>query len=200
MVMKKTFSLLVCLIFCAGGAGAVSGIEIGVKSGLIDNYNQANLNMADYNINQLNMIGGQLYFSRLPLVDLILSGDYSWRERTYTIAGQPFEFKLRDMAVTASLVYPIKLPVATPYIGGGIGTHSISYEYIRPLSLSLADNGIAIPETSTFFGYHALIGAKIDVSTFPVGFFMEARLSRVNSPGEDISFNTYAGGIYLTLP
>lgn len=198
--MKKTLCYLACLIIGSGAAGAAGGIEIGVKTGIIDNYSQANLNMADYNIDRLNMIGGQLYFSGLPMVDLVLAGDYSWRERTYTIADQPFEFRLRDLAITASLVYPIRLPVATPYIGAGIGSHSLSFEYLRPLSLSLADNGITIPETTTFFGYHAIVGAKIEIPTLPVGFFMEGRLSRVNAAGEDISFNTYAGGVYLSLP
>jgi opacity protein-like surface antigen len=198
--MKKTLWVFICLLVGAGSAGAVSGIEIGVKGGIIDNYSQGGLSVSDYDINQLNMIGAQIYFSRLPMVDVILAGDYSWRNKTYTIAGQGFEFKMRDLAVTASVVYPVKLSVATPYVGGGIGTHSLSYEYIRPISLSLADNGIEIPETSTFFGYHGIFGAKINFPAFPLGFFVEGRLSRINAPAGDISFNSYAGGIYLSLP
>jgi hypothetical protein len=198
--MKKLSYMILCLMAAAAPAAADSGIEIGIKSGIVDNYNQNDLSMGHYNIDQLNLMGGQIYFSQLPVIDFILAGDYSWRERTYDVAGQGLEFKLRDFAITASLVYPIKLPIVTPYVGGGIGSHSLSYEYLRPISLSLADNGVVIPETSTFFGYHGIVGAKIDVPAFPVGFFMEGKLSRVNSPGDDISFNSWVGGIYLALP
>ncbi len=198
--MKKMVCVLACLMIGAAPAAAISGIEIGVKGGIIDNYSQSNLAVADYNIDRMNLIGGQIYFSRLPMVDLIVGADYSWRNETYTIAGQGFEFTIRDFAVTASLVYPINLPFASPYIGGGIGSHALSYEYLRPVSLSLADNGIEIPETSTFFGYHGIVGAKINLPALPLGFFIEGRLNKVNAPGKDISFNSWAGGIYLALP
>jgi len=198
--MKKILSILVCLFIASGSAGAISGIEIGLKTGIIDNYSQSQLSLGGNDINRLNMVGGQISFSRLPMIDVIVAGDYSWSNQNYNIAGYDLDFKLRDFAVTASAVYPVNLPVVSPYIGGGIGTHSLSYEYIRPLSLSLADNGVEIPETSTYFGYHGLLGAKVNIPAFPLGLFMEARFNRVNSPGDDISFSSYSGGIFLALP
>jgi len=198
--MKKAVCLLVFLLIAAGSANALSGLEIGIKGGIVDNYRQSGLTVGNYDINRLSLIGGEVYFSKLPMIDIILSGEYSWRNETYSFAGQDFEFKMRDFAVTASIVYPLKIAFATPYLGGGIGTHSLSYEYIKPLSLSLADNGVAIPETSTFFGYHGIVGAKINFPAFPLGFFVEGRFNRINAPGEDISFNSYTGGIFLALP
>lgn len=196
--MKKIWCTVVLILVAAmpvyGG-----GIELGIKSGLIENYKQADLQMAAYHLDQLSLIGGQVYISQLPMVDVIISGDYSWRERTYIIVEQNLKFKLRDLAVTATVVYPLNLGMATIYAGGGIGSHSLSYEYVKPLSLSLADNGVTIPEASTYFGYHGLIGAKIEVPAFPVGFFMEARKNQINAPGDDITFNSWAGGIFITL-
>lgn len=197
--MKGTLWITAMLLVVVVHAAAASGIAIGVKSGIVDNYDQPDLRMAGYNIDQLTMIGGQIHYCGLPVIDLIVSGDYLWRQRTYTIAGQDFEFKIRDFAVTASVVYPVSLPMVTPYIGGGIGSHSLSYEYIRPISLALADNGVVIPETSAYFGYHGMVGAKIEIPAFPVGFFMEGRVYRIDAPGEDIRFNTWAGGVYLSL-
>lgn len=198
--MHKTVCLLVFLSVAAGSAGAFSGLEIGIKGGIIDNYSQSGLSVGEYDINRLNLIGGQLYFSGLPVIDMIISGDYSWRKETYSFAGQSFEFKMRDFAVTASIVYPFRVAFVTPYLGGGVGTHSFSYEYIKPVSLSLADNGVAIPETSTFFGYHGIAGAKINLPAFPLGFFVEGRFNGVNAAGDDISFNSYSAGIFLSLP
>jgi opacity protein-like surface antigen len=198
--MKKTICLFACLLAGTVSAGAVTGLEIGIRTGIIENYHQPNLSIATYDLDRLNQIGGQLWFSKLPIVNLVVGADYSWRKRTYTIANQAFEFQLRDLSVTASVVYPVKLPVVTPYVGAGVGTHSLSYEYLRAISLSLADNGVSIPETSTYFGYHGLIGVKADIPVFPVGVFGEARVTRVNAPQDDISFTTWAGGIYLALP
>lgn len=198
--MTKTACLLVFLLSATIPAGAMSGLEIGIKGGVVDRFCQPDLSMGDYAINRLNLIGGQVYFSGLPVIDMILSGDYSWRHETYSLAGQDFQFRLRDFAVTASIVYPLRVAIATPYLGVGVGTHSISYEYVKPLSLSLADNGVTIPETSAFFGYHGIVGAKINLPAFPLGFFVEGRFNRVNAPGEDISFNSYTGGIFLSLP
>jgi len=198
--MKKTICILACLLAGTVSAGAITGLEIGLRTGIVDNYSQPNLSIAAYDLDRLNQIGGHVCFSNLPVINLVVGADYSWRKQTYTIASQAFEFKLRDLSVTASAIYPVKLPVVTPYVGVGIGTHSLSYEYLRTVSLALADNGVFIPETSTYFGYHGMIGVKAALPAFPVGVFGEARVTRLNASGDDISFTTWAGGIFLALP
>jgi hypothetical protein len=199
--MKKMLWILAWLLVCVGSAGAVTGIEIGIRTGVLSNFDQPSLNIGTYDLNRLNMFGGQIYISRLPMVDIIVAGEYCWRTRTYEIAGESMEFKLRDFAVTASVVYPFKqLPLVTPYIGAGIGTYSLSYEYLVPLSLSLDDNGVSIPETSTHMGYHGVLGAKLNVPAFPVGVFLEGRLNRISTSGDDVKYTTLAGGVFLALP
>lgn len=199
--MKKMLWILAWLLVCVGSAGAVTGIEIGIRTGVLSNYNQPSLNIGTYDLNRLNMIGGQIYFSRLPMIDIIVAGEYCWRTQNYDIAGENMEFKLHDFAVTASVVYPFKqLPVVTPYVGAGVGTYSLSYDYFVPTSLSLSDNGVSIPGTSTYMGYHGVLGAKANIPAFPVGLFLEGRLNRINTPGDDIKYNTLAGGVFLALP
>jgi len=198
--MKKTALLLAFLMAAAGSASALTGLDIGIKGGIVSNYSQSGLSVGGYDIDRLNLIGGEVYFSKLPVIDVILSGDYSWRNETYSIVGQDLDFKLRDFAVTASAVYPVKLAMVTAYLGGGIGSHSLSYEYIKAASLSLADNGVEIPDASTFFGYHGIIGARMNLPALPFGFFAEGRFNRINAAGDDISFNSYCGGIFLSLP
>jgi len=199
--MKKMLWILAWLLVCVGSAGAVTGIEIGFRTGVFSNYDQPTLEMGTYSLNRLNMIGGQIYFSKLPMIDVIVAGEYGWRTQKYEFNGETMEFKLRDFAVTASAVYPFKqLPIVTPYIGAGIGTYSFSYDYFVPMSLSLSDNGVSIPGTSTYMGYHGVLGAKVNVPAFPVGVFLEGRMNRINTPGDDIKYNTFAGGIFLALP
>ena len=198
--MKKIQILCFCLSLMAVSAAADSGITFGIKGGLIDSYGQPGLRLSTYNIDQMSLVGGQFHIATLPLVDLIVGADYSWHKQTLAIAGQSLPFKMRDLAVTASVVYPICFGPAKLYAGGGIGSHSISYEYLRPVSISLAANGISIPETSAFFGYHALVGAEAGLSGLPLGVFIEGRINRVNIPGENIKFNSLAGGVYLSLP
>lgn len=198
--MKRLQIFCICLSLMATAATADSGIIFGIKGGIVDNYGQPGLNLSTYDISQMNLIGGQFHIATLPVVDLIVGADYSWHKQTLSIAGQSLPFKMRDLAITASLVYPIQLGPAKLYGGGGIGSHSISYEYLRPVSLSLAANGVSIPETSAFFGYHALAGAEIGLSGIPLGVFVEGRINRVNIPEENIKFNSFAGGVYLSLP
>ena len=196
--MKNMTLVLVCLLLGAAPAGAISGIDIGIKGGITDNFDQPGLSISSYDIGQLNLMGAQVFASSLPLVDLIVSAEYSWRNKTYEFLGQGFEFKLRDLAVTASLVYPVKLPLVNLYAGVGGGTHSFSY--VRPVSLSLADNDIFIPEGETYMGYHGLIGAKASLPAFPLGVFIEGRYATISTPGKNTSYNTWTGGVFISLP
>jgi hypothetical protein len=199
--MKKMLWILVWLLVCVGSANALTGIEIGIRTGVLSGYNQPSLNIGTYDLNRLNMVGGQIYFSRLPMVDIIVAGEYCWRTQNYDIAGENLQLKLHNFAVTASVVYPFKqLPIVTPYVGAGVGSYSLSYDYFVPMSLSLSDNGVSIPGTSTYMGYHGVLGAKVNVPAFPVGMFLEGRLNRINTPGDDIKYNTFAGGVFLALP
>lgn len=198
--MKKFVVFLIGLLLAAAPAGALSGFDIGIKGGIADNFDQPGLSISSYDLGRLNLMGAQVFASTLPLIDLIVAADYTWRTETYSILGEGFEFKLRDLAITASVVYPIKLPLANLYVGVGGGTHSFSYEYVRPVTLSLADNNIFIPEGAIYTGYHGLIGAKTNLRVLPLGIFIEGRWATINTPGENTSFNTWAGGVFIKLP
>jgi len=197
--MRQVLVAVALLTVCYAPVSAVDEVGFGIKGGIVDNYSQKGLDLPVYNVNRLNLIGGQFHISKLPVVELIVGADYSWRDRTYVVDNQKLEFRVRDLAITASVVYPIRLSTAKLYIGGGLGSHSISYEYLRPASLALEDYGIDIPGTSSYFGYHAVIGCKTDIPSIPVGFFMEARLFHIDAPENDISYNSWSGGIFLPL-
>jgi hypothetical protein len=199
MIRNLIFTVFLLLAFIS--AHAETGIDIGIKGGIISSFEQPGLSLSSYNLDNLNMIGGQMHIATLPVVDLIVALDYSWRDEVYEIAGENLQFEARDFVVSASVVYPVSgLPVVRPYIGGGIASHALTYNYLRPVTLSLEDNDVTIPAASTEFGLHGLIGAKLAPAAEPFGVFLEARFNRVNTPGDAVTYNTWSAGIFYSLP
>ncbi|MCK5125680.1 MAG: outer membrane beta-barrel protein [candidate division Zixibacteria bacterium] len=198
--MKKALIVFGVILSFAANSWAANGIEIALKGGVVDNFSYPGLILPKDNLKKEGLIGAHLYIKSPPVIDLIVSMDYTWQEKNYTIAGQSFDFKTRDITVSASLVYPMTLSFARFYAGGGAGTHSFSHEYFRPRSISLESNGVKIPEIATYFGYHAIAGAKFNLPSIPCGLFVESRVGRINLPDEDISYNNWTGGIYFSFP
>jgi hypothetical protein len=196
--MKRLVSL--CLVCTLAASLSLAGNYIGIKGGMVSEYSQAGLQVAAKNISHQALIGGQFYIDDLPLIDGIVSVDYSWKNHTYHISGREFPFGMRDLAVTVSAVYPIHISSLTTYVGGGIGSHSISYSYRHDHNFVPQDNGIAIPSSSTFPGYHALVGIRLHVGRAPTGLFIEGRLNRIETPENEIRYSSMSGGIFLSLP
>jgi hypothetical protein len=179
---------------------AISGISVGVKGGIVHNYDQAGLSVGDFDVEKMNLLGAQIKIGKIPFVDLILSGDYAWKNDKYDFAGQNFELKMHDLSFNATIVHPFKLPVISPYVGGGIGSHHLSFDYFKPLSLSLSDNGITIPGAETRIGYHLVVGANIGIPAVPFGIGTEYRLNWIDTPGEVTKYNSFTLGINFNLP
>jgi opacity protein-like surface antigen len=195
--MKQAIILIVFLAWSpVYGAG---DFEVGVHGGGLFSYEQSGLHLGENRGGNQMLVGSQIYIANTPVFNFIASVDYSWHQESYFFYGQEMPFEMRDMAVTISAVYPLRFGALTAYGGGGIGSHSISYSYRRPATLSLADNGIRIPEASTYFGYHALAGARTTLPHLPVGVFAEGRLTHIDSPDGAIRYATITTGLFLPL-
>ncbi|SYZ72418.1 conserved exported hypothetical protein [Candidatus Zixiibacteriota bacterium] len=197
--MKKTAILLLCFLVSAP-AFAITGLSFGVRGGMVSNYEQAGLTVGSFDTDKMNLIGAQLRIATLPTVNLIISGDYAWKNKQYDFGGQSFELKMHDITYAASLVYPFKFPVVSPYLGGGIGNHHLSFDYIRPLSLSLSDNGITVPGSVSRLGYHLMGGVNISLPAFPFEISAEYRMNWINTPGEVTKYNSVTAGLNFNLP
>ncbi len=195
--MKKVMILSLVLL-CA--TVSASNVEIGFRAGMVDNLSYPGMNLPSNNLDRQGLAGGQLFLKSPKYFDVIVSMDYSWKERSYTIDNQEFDLKTRDLSVTASLVYPIEISFLRVYAGGGVGTHSYSHEYYRPRTLSLEANNVTIPEVATYVGFHGIVGVQIPAPSLSGGIFIEGRYGSVSLPDENISYNTITGGIYLSLP
>ncbi|MEE9442862.1 MAG: hypothetical protein V3V99_09375 [candidate division Zixibacteria bacterium] len=177
-----------------------SGTDFIIKGGFVDDFQHPGLRLPDQNFDRQDLAGGQFYFSQPEIFDLIVGVDLFQQKRDYLLEGHEINLRMRDMAVTASLVIPIEFSSLDLFIGAGCGSHSLAFEYVRPRDLSLTANGVIIPEVSTYFGYHAIAGMKYDLPGLPVGIYAESKFNRVNLPAEDIEYKSFAMGIFLSLP
>ncbi len=197
--MKKAAILLLCFIMTAP-AYAITGLSFGVRGGMVSNYEQAGLTVGSFDTDKMNLVGAQLRISTFPVVNLIISGDYAWKNKQYDFGGQSFELKMHDISYGASLVYPFKFQFISPYVGGGIGNHHLSFDFIRPLTLSLEDNGITVPGSISRIGYHVMGGVNIGLPAFPFDISAEYRLNWIDTPGDVTKYNSFAMGLNFNLP
>jgi opacity protein-like surface antigen len=197
--MKKAI-WAVMIMLVAAPAFAISGVSVGIKGGLVNNYDQAGLTVGSFSVDRMNFAGAQARIRTIPIIDLILSGDYAWKTNDYDFAGQNFQLKTHDLSFNATLAHTIKLPILRPYAGAGIGSHHLTFDYLKPMSLSLSDNGITVPNSETRIGYHLTAGFEIGISAFPIGLGAEYRINWIDTPGEVTKYNSFTVGLNVNLP
>jgi opacity protein-like surface antigen len=176
--MRKALFLLL-LVFCLIPMVSQAGGGLGLKGGFLD---------GDEMEDKINMLGADIRIGMIPLLELILSGEYAWDSQEF----ESEEYKLHNIAATGSLVVPVKLSFITPYAGGGAGAHM----YIQ--------TGGDETETDTKFGYHFVGGVILGVPSLPLKLFGEYRHYWVKmgeeanfSEEETIKYHTLAGGLIL---
>lgn len=196
----KSILVILLVVLLTAPAFALSGISVGVKGGIVRNYEQTGLSLGGFSANKMNLAGGQVRIKTFPMIDVILSGDYAWKTNNYDFYGQNFGLKTKDLSFNATLVHSFSLPLVSPYLGAGIGSHHLSFEAIYPSSLSLSENGITVPGSETRTGYHLVGGVSVGIPTYPISLSAEYRLNWIDTPGEMTKFNSLTFGVNLSLP
>jgi len=197
--MKKLLMLTICLLF-AVPSFAITGISLGLKGGLVTDYNQPGFTIPDQETDNMTLAGLQVRLSSLPMVDVIVTGEYAWRNDSYSILNEDFEVKRHDFLFSASAIYPVKLTPVSPYLGAGLATHSLGYDFVVPESWSLEDYDIEVPGNETKLGYHLVGGLDFKLPVFPVSANAEFRFNWINTPQEVTKYNSITLGISYSLP
>lgn len=197
--MKKALLVLVMLLF-ALPAFALTGISFGLRGGLVTDYDQPGLDIPGSSTDQMTLGGLQMRFTKLPMVDIIVTGDYAWKKETYTSFGQSLELSRRDLLFSASVVYPLDFHVVAPFAGVGVATHSLGYDYVEPLGWSLETYGVDVPDNSTKLGYHLVGGFELKLPAFPLSFGAEFRMNWINTPDKTTKYNSFVAGLNFSLP
>ncbi len=186
--MKRIWPIILCLLFVSP-TYALTGISFGVKGGMGLKADFTGVNLNGEEIDRLMMIGGQIKISTLPFIDVIGTAEYGWKTLkdatlVYDATEYTVEYKVRDLAFTASVVYPLKMQVIKPFAGFGIGSHNLGYD-VTANNLPL---GFGAPEDKSYLGYHILAGIDISFPAVPLGLTGEFRYNWVDTPGETTKY------------
>lgn len=201
---RSTLILTLFLILVMSPASfGLSGIGIGARAGVVGNYDNPDLvfeQAKDIDVNNLAMFGGHIRISSLPVFTYELAAEYSWRQEDYTVLGKGISLKVRDFMVSANVKYLIEIPVLTPYFGGGIATHQMTYEFDPPLGSIVGDVGLVIPSGGPKFGIHGLAGVAFGLPTSPIELFVEGRIGKITGDEESTNYSAVYGGVTLKFP
>jgi opacity protein-like surface antigen len=198
MKSKIFLFTLVGLLFLFSQAYAVSGLGIGIRGGLIRNYSNESVNTllkdSPSSLKDLNMLGGHLKIGTLPVIDLEISAEYSWKKSEVVIGSFTGELKTEDYSLNASAKYLFSVPVIKPYLGGGAGIHRLVYR------LSVTEGvDLVVPDNTNKMGWHLLGGVVLKLSPVPFELFAEGRYTSILTSGKSTHYFTYLAGITMNL-
>ncbi|MBN2227111.1 MAG: porin family protein [candidate division Zixibacteria bacterium] len=196
--MKKFFITLF-LLALAAPSFALSGISIGIKGGLAS-YNDEVFTAPEVEDNDMNLVGGQIKISSLPIINLVVSGEYMWKSESIGYGTERFDLDQHDFALSATALYPIKMKIISPFAGAGITNHNIGFDYSVPQSLSLEENGIVIPGSDNRLGYHLIGGVDVDIPAFPVSLTAEYRQNWIDTDYDTVKYYSISVGANFKLP
>jgi hypothetical protein len=166
--------LLACVAFLIPSL-AYGGVGFGLKGGI------QKATASDDNSENMTLFGADVRLTSLPMVEVIVAGDYSWKK--YSGDGFVPDMKFSIFSVTGSAVMPFKTPMVTPYAGGGLGYYNIKSEIG---DLSGTDNKT---------GFHIVAGFRAGTPAMPFKLFAEYRHHWVSLDGGTGKYYTLAGGV-----
>jgi opacity protein-like surface antigen len=191
--MKKLLLLVFCLLLAAPSY-AILGISVGARGGIATGVDMAveddpllNAAMPGLDLDKMTMIGLQFKFGAIPKIDLVFTGDYYWK--TVSLLGN--EFKIGNLALTASAVYPIPISftIISPYAGAGIATHRLAF----------SGEGFVIPADESKFGYHLIGGINFSPPIIPISINGEIRMNWIKTENETSDFMSFTLGLNLGI-
>ncbi len=189
---------LVALLALTTSAGAITGLGLGLKAGVVTNYDNPNLKLSTYKMDDLKYYGGFVKFGGQGMT-LEAGVETFWNKKTFNLLGNDVDVKARDMALTATGKFYFKFPIIQPFVGAGVGAHKFTYSYTGSLG-GFNNVEIKIPDDKTYFGYHVVVGAKTAIPAFPFDLFVEGKIGRVNSSGDATKYTILCGGVIFNLP
>jgi len=204
MFIKKTIlSAAVIVLIAASNSFALTGLGFGVRAGYVTGLDTGPIEdwarglNADASVDdKMTMVGAHLNIGTLPMIDFDVAIEYAWKNFTLY---QDFDLKISDLSINATGYYKIlPTPLVTPYVGAGLGTHTLTYslDYTGTATLIMP----ADPEKATKLGYHGLAGVKLHPPMFPLEFFAQYRYTYINTDESATKYRTILIGATFNLP
>jgi hypothetical protein len=200
---RLTFYSVVCMVyFVSSQAFGITGMGLGARAGVVANYDNPDLSFEEarhMDIDQLSMVGGHFRIASLPVFTYEVIAEYNWHSKDYPVLGTNVSAKVRDFMLGLNLKYMLRIPAVTPYIGGGIASHQMTYEFEPSLGSVIGAGPVVIPDDGPRFGVHGLAGVMLGITTSPLEFFVEGRMGKISGDDESTTYSAVYGGVTLKL-
>jgi hypothetical protein len=196
--MKKLCFVLIFLCF-SSSAWAITGLGIGIRGGMIQNYTYPNLDKIPTSnkdwLKEMPMLGVHLKIGTLRIIQLEGSLEYAWKKKQIVVDQDvKTDFSINDLSFNATIKYLFSFPIIKPYLGAGVGIHRLAY------GISNHSYSVYIPADQSQMGWHGVGGVVLSPPAIPQEFFAEARYTNIPTQGQATHFTTILAGITYNLP
>ncbi len=199
--MKKWLFILwfsTFLLF-ASQAWCITGLGIGIKGGMIQNYKNDNLNLIPTQdqdwLEKMPLVGVHLKIGTFRIIHLEASVEYAWKEKEIVLKNfTKTDFSINDLSLNATAKYIYSFPVLKPYVGAGVGIHKLVY------GISNETYSLYVPEDQRRVGFHGVGGFVLSLPAFPLEFLVEVRYTSIQTENEPTRYTTILAGVTFNLP
>jgi hypothetical protein len=192
------FPLFIFLLFCSPAWG-ITGLGIGIKGGLIQNYKNDNLNSIPTQnkdwLKEMPTVGVHLKIGTLRIIHLEASVEYAWKKKEIVLDNQTkANFSIHDLSLNGTAKYIFSFPVLKPYLGLGVGIHRLAY------GLSYGAYSVYVPEDQSRMGIHGVGGIALSLPVFPLELLAEARYTSIQTKDKSTHYTSLLAGFTYNLP
>jgi opacity protein-like surface antigen len=199
--MKRLALILLGFAICTSNpvqTFAITGLGIGVRGGLIQNYENPSLNsftgQEDF-LKEMPLAGIHLKIGTLPIIDLEASLEYAWKEKEIVLEDRPkADLTVSDFSFNATAKYVFSVPAVTPYAGMGAGFHRMVYK------ISIENYQGYFPDNENRLGFHGVGGVLLKFPVFPFELFGEGRYTIIQTKNKTTKYTTILAGLTYNLP
>ncbi|MCK4403650.1 MAG: hypothetical protein KAW02_01045 [candidate division Zixibacteria bacterium] len=199
--MKKGCFLLWVFFFLLLGSEAwgITGLGIGIKGGMIQNYKNDNLDsiptLGQDWLEKMPVVGVHLKIGTLRIIHLEASVEYAWKEKEIVFENLTrADFSIKDLSLNATAKYMFSFPVLKPYLGAGVGMHKLVY------GISNETYSIYVPEDQSRVGFHGVGGFVLSFPASPLELLAEVRYTSIQTKNEPTRYTTILAGVTFNLP
>ena len=201
--MKRLLFMLgffICL-FIPTQTFAITGLGMGIRGGLIQNYKNPNLNsltkQKDF-LKEMSLAGVHLKIGTLPIIDLEASLEYAWKKKEASILDTVLQdyadFTINDLSLNITAKYIFSFPVVKPYVGAGGGLHRMIYK------ISIDNYHGYFPDNESRLGFHGVGGLLLKFPMIPFELFGEGRYTIIQTKDKATKYTTILAGLTFNLP
>ncbi len=199
--MKKGGLLLwiFSLLLFGSEAWGITGLGIGIKGGVIQNYKNDNLNRIPTQnqdwLKEMPLVGVHLKIGTLRIIHLEASIEYAWKEKEIVLDNLTrTDFSIKDLSLNGTAKYMFSFPVLKPYMGAGVGIHRLVY------GISYDDYSVHVPDDQNRIGFHGVAGFLLSFPASPLELLAEVRYTSIQTQDEPTRYTTFLAGLTFNLP